>query len=52
LIVSCLINEGIEEIETNHREDSGEDTDILGRRGDVVVPVVVGSEKVEHNLCR
>ena len=43
---------GDTEIDTNHREDSGEDTNILGRRSDVVVPVVVGSEKVEHNLDR
>ena len=45
-----MITNGIEEIGTNHREDSGKDTNLLGRRGDVVVPVVVGSEKVEHNL--
>jgi hypothetical protein len=41
----------MDKIETNHRENSGEDTDLLGRRGDVVMPVIVRSEKVEHNLC-
>ena len=49
-VVSWTNCDGMNEIKTNHREDGGENTNILGRRGDVVVPVVVGREKVEHNL--
>jgi hypothetical protein len=52
LVVSWLNRGVMNEIDTNHREDGGENTNILGRRGDVVVPVVVGREKVEHNLHR
>jgi hypothetical protein len=35
---------------TNHREDSSENADLLGRGSDVVVPVVVSGKKVEHDL--
>jgi hypothetical protein len=50
-VVSLMIYYSVNEIDTNHREDGGENTNILRRRSDVVVPVVVGREKVEHNLC-
>lgn len=35
---------------TNHGEDGSEDADLLGCRGDLVVPFVVGGEEVEHEL--
>ena len=35
---------------TYHGEDGGEDADLLRLRRDVVVPVVVGGEEVEHEL--
>jgi hypothetical protein len=35
---------------TNHREDSSENANLLRSRRDVVVPIVVGSEEVEHDL--
>lgn len=38
------------ELSTNHGENGGENADFLGLGGDVVVPVVVGGEKVEHEL--
>jgi hypothetical protein len=38
------------QVETYHGEDGGEDLDLLGCGGDVVVPVVVCGEEVEHKL--
>lgn len=51
ILSRSLASEIWEEVsKTYHRENRGKHANLLGSRSDVVVPIVVGGEKVEHEL--
>lgn len=49
-LVNILEDQWLQGYWTYHGENGGEDLDLLGCGGDVVVPVVVCGEEVEHKL--